>query len=59
MRLTPKALAALHIIWEGCGEQVTRQMIDRLSGRGLIDFCPTRGWWVTDSGRSAMREVTA
>lgn len=49
-KYTPKALAALQMIAEGETDNVTRQMIDRLSAERLIDFDPRNGWFVTEYG---------
>ena len=49
--ITPKANAALQAIAEGRQFEITRQMIDRLSKDGLIDFEVNRdGWFLTDDG---------
>ena len=49
--VTSKANAALQAIAEGRQFEVTRQMIDRLSKDGLIDFAVSRdGWFLTDKG---------
>lgn len=53
--ITQAARRALRLIDSGCYMVVTRQMIDRLSRDGLIDFDlsvdPVQGWFVTDKGR--------
>jgi len=56
--VTPAARRALELIDSGYRMDVTRQMMDRLSRDGLIDFDlsvdPVQGWYVTNKGREAM-----
>lgn len=56
--ITQAAQRALQHIDSGYPMVVTRQMIDRLSRDGLIDFDlsvdPVQGWYVTDKGRGVM-----
>lgn len=53
--MTPKARAALHLIDGGQRAAVTRQMMDRLTAAGLIDFdLDVGGWVLTDAGREAL-----
>ena len=53
--VTQAARRALQLIDSGHPMEVTRQMMDRLSWDGLIDFGlsvdPVQGWYVTDKGR--------
>jgi hypothetical protein len=54
--LTEKARAALKRICDGDNDarNYSRQMIDRLSARRLIDFDPSTGWVATAAGRNAL-----
>lgn len=54
--MTPKARTALHLINCGLTIRVTRQMIDRLSAAGLVDFdLDAGGWTLTPAGHDALR----
>ena len=56
--VTSAARRALELIDSGHRMEVTRQMMDRLSWDGLIDFDlsvdPVQGWYVTNKGREVM-----
>lgn len=53
--VTQKALDALLLISAGRRDLISRQMIDRLSARGFIDFAVDRdGWFVTEEGYDIM-----
>jgi len=56
--VTPAARRGLQLIDSGHRMEVTRQMMDRLSRDGLIDFDlsvdPVQGWYVTNKGRETM-----
>lgn len=56
VKLSPKAMQALHAIDAGRRDLVTNQMIDRLSSLGFIDFgIKQEGWWLTEAGKEKIR----
>lgn len=61
MKITPKAMTALtRLNDEGWQCQITRQMIDSLSAKRLIDFEVDRdGWHLTPAGQAVLKAVTA